>query len=311
MAVKECEEIQAWLSDYLEGTLESGRHRAMEDHLYLCPICLAESESLADTIKSVGNLPLVEPPPGFSRRVMVQVREEAARPGLWERLFLPFRIKVPLQVAMLLLVCILSIYVYQKNEMPQRKISETAPVKAPTTEGEDFRETDLAKAPRAVASLVLSHERARLDDQVASTGTLRSQDALLEETRQSSATLRAEKKEAATSLAGRFELVLQLRSQEEGEGLVQERIVPLVKSFNGQRLQFADAVKKQKPESSLEPQTLWITLPADQFERFKSKLASIGTVIPGQIVPAEPALGAIGPVQLRIQFKILPPVSRK
>ena len=52
MAVKECEEIQAWLTDYLEGNLDSGRYRAVEDHLYLCPICLAESDTLADTIKS-------------------------------------------------------------------------------------------------------------------------------------------------------------------------------------------------------------------------------------------------------------------
>jgi len=95
MTITECEEIQAKLSDYLEGSLDSGNHRAVEDHLYLCPICLAEADALTDSIKGVASLPSVDPPPGFTQKVMAQVREEATRPSLWERMFQPFSIKRP------------------------------------------------------------------------------------------------------------------------------------------------------------------------------------------------------------------------
>ena len=41
---------------------------------------------------------------GFTNRVMARVRETANPPSLWERLFLPLRIKIPLQATAVVLI---------------------------------------------------------------------------------------------------------------------------------------------------------------------------------------------------------------
>ncbi len=87
-----CDQVQARLSEYLEKSLEREVLEAVESHLSSCPLCQAEAEFLAESVRSVADLPSVEPPLGFSQRVMTRVREEAERPRLWQRLFFPISV---------------------------------------------------------------------------------------------------------------------------------------------------------------------------------------------------------------------------
>ncbi len=132
-----CEEIQERLSEYIEQTLNQEEKSAVEGHLSTCVRCRAESEILTQSIRTVSDLPPVEPPPGFSRKVMSRIHEEE-KPNLWSRLFFPLEIKIPIQAVSLLLVCGFAVFLYQKTLQPQRAImQETFRAELETPEEKD------------------------------------------------------------------------------------------------------------------------------------------------------------------------------
>jgi len=112
-----CAEVQKDLSDFLEKSVDNERARTIEDHLAVCSLCNEELAGLAECQRLVSSLPMVEPPLGFTSRVMARVREAEHSPSLWERLFLPLRIKIPLQAAAMVLIAVLAAYLYQKEPL--------------------------------------------------------------------------------------------------------------------------------------------------------------------------------------------------
>lgn len=112
-----CAEVQKYLSDFLEKSLDNERARAIEDHLAVCSLCNEELAGLAECQRLVSGLPIVEPPLGFTNRVMARVREAEHRPSLWQRLFLPLRIKIPLQATAVVLIALLAAYIYQNEPL--------------------------------------------------------------------------------------------------------------------------------------------------------------------------------------------------
>lgn len=111
-----CEEIQSHFSDYLDKTAEGPRAKGIENHLTNCPICSEEFAGLFQCHQLVSGLPEMEPPVGFTMRVMAHVAEVASETSLWKRLFIPRKIKIPLQATAVMLIGILSFYVYEKAD---------------------------------------------------------------------------------------------------------------------------------------------------------------------------------------------------
>src|SRR5262245_45102708 len=112
-----CAEVQKYLSDFLEKSVDNERARAIEDHLAVCSLCNEELAGLAECQRLVSGLPIVEPPLGFTNRVMARVHEAEHPPSLWEWLFLPLRIKIPLQATAVVLIALLAAYIYQKEPL--------------------------------------------------------------------------------------------------------------------------------------------------------------------------------------------------
>src|SRR5262249_12023004 len=121
-----CEEVQKHLSDFLDSSFDVERAKEIEDHLAACSLCSEEAPSLAACQRLVSGLPVVEPPVGFTTRVMARVREAAHPPSLWQRLFLPLRIKIPLQATAVVLIAMLAAYIYQKEPL-QRESGTNLP----------------------------------------------------------------------------------------------------------------------------------------------------------------------------------------
>ena len=67
-----CEEVQKYLSDFLDKSLDNERAQEIEDHLAACSLCSEEMASLAECQRLVSGLPVVEPPVGFTNRVMAR-----------------------------------------------------------------------------------------------------------------------------------------------------------------------------------------------------------------------------------------------
>jgi hypothetical protein len=124
-----CEEVQKYLSDFLDKSLDVERSQEVSDHLAVCLLCSEEIASLAECQRLVSGLPIVELPGGFTTRVMAHVREAARKPSLWERLFSPLRIKISLQATAVVLIAILATYIYQKEPL-QRESEVTFPTES-------------------------------------------------------------------------------------------------------------------------------------------------------------------------------------
>lgn len=136
-----CEDIQAQLCDYLDRSLAAAPMALVAEHLATCAPCREESELLGESIRQVAALPLVEPPLGFTQRVMARAREFEAQSGFWQRFFRPLRLKIPIQATALVLVGILGAYLLQKEETHNQRLATSA------TQATDDNQQDGAPAP--------------------------------------------------------------------------------------------------------------------------------------------------------------------
>lgn len=147
-----CEEVQKYLADFLDKSLDIGPTQEIEDHLTGCSLCSEEVASLAECHRLVSGLPVVKPPVGFTTRVMAEVREAANPPSLWERLFLPLRIKIPLQATAVVLIALLAAYIYQKEPLQRESRVTRQPESSSKKQGEtDNLAPSVAQEPTALS----------------------------------------------------------------------------------------------------------------------------------------------------------------
>ena len=109
-----CTEARSAFSDLYDGALSGAALAALDRHLEGCPACRAEWDTFLKTIQVLGDLGTAEPSPGFAARV----RDQIDAPPWWSRLartlFLPTRMKVPIQALALALVAFTSVMLYQR-----------------------------------------------------------------------------------------------------------------------------------------------------------------------------------------------------
>ncbi len=134
-----CQEVQLQLSGYLEKSLDAIRMKSIETHLVSCPFCRAETHGLADCIRQIADLPILEPPAGFAQRVMAHAREIEIEPRRWQWLLSAFKSTVPIQAAAVVLVAVLAVLLYQKN--PRFEDPSVAELSAPRTPVQAERKT--------------------------------------------------------------------------------------------------------------------------------------------------------------------------
>jgi hypothetical protein len=158
-----CGEVQKYLADFLDKSLDNERARAIEDHLAACSRCSEEMASLAECQRLVSGLPAVELPLGFTNRVMARVREAANPPSLWERLFLPLRIKIPLQATAVVLIAVLAAYIYQKEPLQRESIVGIQPESSFREKNETDRlAPSVAPAPNSKTKEVAEETKPRV-----------------------------------------------------------------------------------------------------------------------------------------------------
>lgn len=120
----ECSQVQKRLSAYLEGSLSPEEQALVEKHLKPCEKCSQSLLELKRTLEHLQGLPEVEPPPWLAERVMARVRSEPeARRGIWQILFHPIHIKVPLEAAGVIAIAVTTIYLF-KAMQPAMRLSQ-------------------------------------------------------------------------------------------------------------------------------------------------------------------------------------------
>jgi hypothetical protein len=139
----ECKDIQKRLSAYIEKAVTPQQKTAIDAHLKQCKRCRQDLADLKRTIEYVQKLEEVEPPAWLAQRVMARVRSEAeAKQRIWQRLFLPVHIKLPLEAIAVIFIAVGTIYIF-KTMQPQMQLAKIptetkemapAPVTAPKKE---------------------------------------------------------------------------------------------------------------------------------------------------------------------------------
>lgn len=86
----ECRDVGKLLYDYIEGSLDLGLSRKLEQHLADCPACLAFINTYRQTIKLSKELRPKNIPPELHQKLRSFIKSNSAfqRPPLWKRLWL-------------------------------------------------------------------------------------------------------------------------------------------------------------------------------------------------------------------------------
>jgi hypothetical protein len=294
-----CDWVQERASEYLEGVLDPGDYRAVQDHLSTCARCHAEVEALARTIRSVTDLPLLEPPPGFSQKVMAHIREEAERPSIWGRLFLPVRVKIPIHVVTLLIVSGLALYLYQANQPLSPPISNLS---------EKIFRADDTERPQDLKGKAESVQREAQTNDPSLRQTVTGIESDKSGRKDEAKTRASEEKEAQLPMPlGKQDLAkegtavpsqihmedqalsyeLTLTPKEDikyNADVLNQKLEDLVKKVEGKYIQTEgkdlDIVGGRKKGLSHGPQTFWLHIPEGRYDQFKTELASLGKIEP-------------------------------
>ncbi len=302
-----CEETQPLLSAYLDGQVDETQRRTVEAHLSTCAHCRADAAALRQTIASIGSLSSVEPPPGFSQRVMAQVREEAReRPSFWRSLFFPLWAKVPLQAATVLLIGGLAVYLYQASKpvQPVQMEMKDAPTQRTPAAPPQSKAAELDAMQESKA------ERMPLSG-VADRGAF---------TQPPSKVVAAKEKPAAVGgmmekispqpvQTAHYELILTPQKTLERMEVLAPKLQAAITRAGATSVRTQDDREGFKRNLLLEPETIWLAIPEDQYNRLKTELGALGTIT--SEIQSSPPPRADHSASLRIKLVILLPKQKE
>ena len=101
----DCNTLHKKIADYHEGTLLPEEKKQAEEHLTTCEQCRLYAGDIRRTIETLNGLEEVPTPPWLTQKVMQRIRAEAQpKKGLFQKLFFPLHIKLPLEAAATLLI---------------------------------------------------------------------------------------------------------------------------------------------------------------------------------------------------------------
>ena len=162
--MKNCRDIRGDLSAYIDDELTPPQRAEVEAHLVSCAPCQRELLEMKTLVTGVVTLPKLQPPPRF----LTEVRRKIARadkpeaPTWRDHVFRPFWLKVPLEVAAL--IVIIGLVMRGEHLLPTRKIAPLELAKAGN--GENAVSSEI-EAKTATAD----KPRSTIADQAAATRT--------------------------------------------------------------------------------------------------------------------------------------------
>ena len=134
----ECRKIRELLSLYVEGALEEEEERKVREHLSTCPACREELLRWESYFHTMNALEKVKAPKDFIYKLHTRLR----KPSLWERLFSPLHIKLPLEVVGVAAMVFIFLHILQPLSTRDKHVAQLPPsmeekVKVSEKEGEE------------------------------------------------------------------------------------------------------------------------------------------------------------------------------
>jgi hypothetical protein len=120
----DCSAIQGLLSEFIDGTLDVQTRTAVEKHISTCENCKQELASLRAVVEELDSLDQVKAPADFLEKIHERMEPHFSIDRLIRKLFVPFHIKIPLELAAVTTVTILVVLVLniQQPEIQMMKI---------------------------------------------------------------------------------------------------------------------------------------------------------------------------------------------
>jgi hypothetical protein len=272
----QCNNIQEKLSAYIDGDISSEERMLIDEHLKSCKQCnetLAEMKKTTEYVRDLGD---IEPPAWLTQKIITKIRSEAGREkSIWQKLFYPLHIKLPVEAAVAVLLAVTTIYIF-KTMQPEIKQAK-APVEEMTPQMtlKETKSTDKDLMSRKVDIVsgkvpkVSQHQTAPLekrDEKVSKGERLPSAGAVAKDESQQRALSPAP---ALRALAEMKKESLYLTVHVRDIKKARKDIVKVVTQLNG---------KITKTESLADRDILTIELNSERFDELIEKLKLIGVV---------------------------------
>lgn len=99
------------LSEYIDGMLSEKEASAVKEHMNRCPDCLEEYKEMLKIIGYMNQMEGLGIPDSFVEKVHERMEKKSSLRGLLKGLFIPIKIKVPLELAGVAAAALLVIYI--------------------------------------------------------------------------------------------------------------------------------------------------------------------------------------------------------
>ena len=108
-----CSEVSVLLSEYVDDHLDPIAKGIVEEHVTSCESCAAELRSLRACLTAIAGMEKVSAPPDFLATVHERLEQASAYKRFARWLFYPLRIKLPMELAGIVLATLLLVFAYQ------------------------------------------------------------------------------------------------------------------------------------------------------------------------------------------------------
>jgi len=153
----ECALIQERLSEYIDGTLDADDRAAVENHISTCKTCKEDLASLTEMVEELHAMDPVEAPADFLEKIHERMESRFSLDRIIRKLFIPFRIKIPVELAVAATITLLVFFVFniQQKEVPSVQIlSDSISEKMAETPKEDRMKPAFEKEAKSVAPIL-------------------------------------------------------------------------------------------------------------------------------------------------------------
>ena len=147
-----CGENREQHSAWLDGELPAAERARMEAHLAGCAECSAELARLARMLGMLRALPAERAPLGFVDRVLAAARPTPWYVRAWRGPTQPWRLKLPLEAAAVVIVALGALYVFQKTPELQQAARYEAPASPPPAQPAPAQPAPVAAPPSPTQS---------------------------------------------------------------------------------------------------------------------------------------------------------------
>jgi hypothetical protein len=126
-----CSQVTDLLSLYVDDALDGSTRERIEQHLAHCKTCTEELASLRTYLEAMAALPKVQAPADFLEGVHARLEQPGFLKTLAKWLFVPLRVKIPFEVAGVVMASLLLVFMYRGLEIGKENLPPPSPVNVP------------------------------------------------------------------------------------------------------------------------------------------------------------------------------------